>query len=82
MGEQIEVNELYVDGDVRSGSVVGECPEPEQGIVAVHVLPTDGDGSPDGTPYVSVYLSPVDAAIFGTRVIAAARTAIREISDA
>jgi len=80
MADQIEVQELYVDGDNQSGSITSESNEPGQ--VAVHVLPTQGDGSPDGVPYASVYLSPIDAALFGAQVIAAARAATPEAPDA
>ncbi len=80
MADQIEASEIFADGDQASGTILGENNDP--GSVAVHVQLTNGDGSPDGVPYASVYLSPIDAALFGAQVIAAARAAMPEVPNA
>ena len=73
MEQAIRTDEAIFNGD---NAVEAELhAEAYEGTVAVHVRKRDDE---DGFPALSLYLSPVDAAILAERAIAAARHAVKD----
>jgi hypothetical protein len=68
--QQTHSSGAYLDGNEAEVDVVVEDYEGEE--VAIHVRDSNADEGV--SPWLSMYLSPVDAAIHAERIIAAARS--------